>query len=515
MRHILLTITMLLSLPISSQTLQWGDQGDGTYINPILPSDYSDPDVIRVGGRYYMVASDFHYVGMQILVSDDLVNWSVLTHIYDGFHEAGWDTNSHYAKGSWAPSIRYHNGMFYVFFCSPETGLYMTKAAEAAGPWSPLLKVVDVKGWEDPCPFWDDDGKAYLGHSLHGAGPIIVHRMSDDGTQILDTGKVVYRGPVAEGTKFYKRDGIYYLFIPEGGVGEGWQTALRADNIYGPYERRIVMSQGSTAINGPHQGALVETPEGELWFIHYQLTIPLGRVVHLQPARWIDGWPVTGRDIDGDGVGEPVYRWRKPDIRTQTTAHIETDDDFTTASLKPIWQWNHDPEMGMVETGDSLLTLHAMAATTLKDARNTLTQKLIGYEGHITVSLDTHGMADGQRAGLAAIGRQNHEMGVMRDNGQLYAYEAVDGKITWRQPMTAATLTLMMDSYTKSNIFIMGYDDSQTVHHTAPFAMEMGHWKGVRCALFSYNTLSAGGKASFSHFKYDVVRKRERQKKIS
>lgn len=241
----------------------WGDQGNGTYINPILNADYSDPDVTRVGNKYYMVASDFHFLRMQVLESEDMVNWKLLSQVYSRFDFPGWDTNEHYAGGSWAPSIRHHDGRCWVFFCTPDEGLFMSNATNPAGPWSPLVNVCHVEKWEDPCPFWDDDGQAYLGRSIHGAGPIIIHKMSPDGTKLLDEGRTVYTGPVAEGTKIHKINGYYYLSIPEGGVSEGWQTILRSKNIYGPYEKKVVLEQGSTNINGPHQGAMVDTPYGE------------------------------------------------------------------------------------------------------------------------------------------------------------------------------------------------------------------------------------------------------------
>ena len=170
----------------------WGDQGDGSYRNPVLNADFSDPDVIRVGKKFYMVASDFHFIGMQVLESDDMVNWHYISQIYNRFDEPGWDDNQHYAGGSWAPAIRYHDGHFYVYFCTPDEGLYMSTATDAHGPWAPLHLVKRVKKWEDPCPLWDDDGQAYLGRSQHGAGPIIVHKMSADGRQLLDEGVTVY-----------------------------------------------------------------------------------------------------------------------------------------------------------------------------------------------------------------------------------------------------------------------------------------------------------------------------------
>lgn len=331
---------LLLAIAVSLQAQHWGEQGDGTFCNPILPTDLSDPDVIRVGDRYYMVASDFHFLGMQILESSDMVNWHVVTQLYDRFNFPGWDTMEHYAGGSWAPSIRWHDGRFWVYFCTPDEGLFMTSAERPEGPWSKLLLVKAVKKWEDPCPFWDEDGKAYLGHSLYGAGPIIIHRMSEDGTRLLDEGTTVYTGPVAEGTKIHKWNGYYYMSIPEGGVCCGWQTILRSNSIYGPYERKVVLEQGTTAINGPHQGALVDTPDGDWWFYHFQEWSPLGRIVHLQPVRWADGWPLIGIDLDGNGIGEPVAEWKMP-LGSSSRSEIGNEvwkDDFGNSTLKPEWQ---------------------------------------------------------------------------------------------------------------------------------------------------------------------------------
>ena len=301
-----LLLAFSLAQNINAQTasapLSWGDQNDGTFANPVLNADFSDPDIIRVGEKFYMVASDFHFMGMQVLESDDMVNWRYISQIYNRIDEPGWNDNQHYGGGSWAPAIRFHDGRFYVYFCTPDEGLYMTTATSASGPWEPLHLVKRVGKWEDPCPFWDDDGQAYLGRSQHGAGPIIVHKMSADGRELLDEGKTVYRGPVAEGTKWLKRGGYYFLIIPEGGVSSGWQTVLRARNIYGPYERRIMLERGSTDINGPHQGAWVHTALGEDWFLHFNDRNAYGRVVYLQPMAWKGGWPVIGNDKDGDGV---------------------------------------------------------------------------------------------------------------------------------------------------------------------------------------------------------------------
>lgn len=467
-------ITPALIAQVNEKVLTaWGDQGNGTYINPVLNADYSDPDAIRVGDKYYMVASDFHFMGMQVLESSDLVNWTLIAQLYDRLDFPKWDTNERYAGGSWAPAIRYHDGKYWVFFCTPHEGLFMTQATDPRGPWSPLHLVEKVEKWEDPCPFWDDDGQAYLGRSKHGAGPIIIHKMSPDGKRLLDEGRIVYTGPVAEGTKIHKRDGYYYLSIPEGGVERGWQTVLRSRNIYGPYEKRVVLEQGMTGVNGPHQGAMVDTPEGEWWFLHFQQFNPIGRVVHLQPMHWRDGWPVIGVDQDMNGIGEPVPGWRMPGwkpakSKTEDSGNNNkkpnsssvantgnsnnnsddknyrihkqennsqsigsstlTIDDFNTPDLALQWQFNHNPvdDAWSLTERKGFLTLHALPAESFIKARNTLTQKSVGYLGEFTVKLNVSALKDGDHAGLACMGKTNHQLGVKKENGRLYLYVGQD-----------------------------------------------------------------------------------------
>lgn len=487
----------------------WGDQKNGTYINPVLNSDYSDPDVIRVDSCYYMVASDFHFMGMQILKSEDMVNWRLLAQIYDRLDFPGWDTNSHYSGGSWAPAIRYHDGKFWVYFCTPDEGLFMTNAENPEGPWAPLTHVAKVPKWEDPCPFWDEDGKAYLGRSIYGAGPIIIHRMSADGTKLLDEGRTVYTGPVAEGTKIHKHEGYYYLSIPEGGVYGGWQTVLRSKNIYGPYEKKVVLEQGMTRINGPHQGSIVDTPQGEWWFYHFQQFNPLGRVVHLQPMHWKDGWPVIGVDMDMNGIGEPVESWRKPNVGKHTQIVTPAaSDNFNGEKLGLQWQFNHNPvnEAWSLTAQKGKLTFHAIKADNFRNARNTLTQKTIGYTGEATVKMEWNNkeMADGQRCGIVCMGRQNWTLGIMQEEGKRYIYLEKDNQIIRQEPYKGNAVYLRMNANATDNAYQLLYSTDAKMF-TAPdnsFPMHFGNWKGVRIGLYCYNTKENAGKVCFDDFVY-------------
>ncbi|MFL5772331.1 MAG: glycoside hydrolase 43 family protein, partial [Flavisolibacter sp.] len=292
------------------------DNGDGTYKNPVLNADYSDPDAIRVGDDYYMTSSSFEDIpGLPILHSKDLVNWKLIGHALKRQIPVEHFSLPHHGEGVWAPALRFHNNEFYIYYPDPDFGIYLVKARNAAGPWTDPVLVAAGKGLIDPCPLWDDDGQAYLVHAFAGSRAgiksiIVVKKMNKEGTKLSDEGVMVYDGhetdPTIEGPKFYKYKGWYYIFAPAGGVATGWQLVLRSKNIYGPYERKVVMDQGSSKINGPHQGAWVRTQTGEDWFLHFQDKDAYGRVVHLQPMKWINEWPVIGIDRDGDGKGEPV-----------------------------------------------------------------------------------------------------------------------------------------------------------------------------------------------------------------
>ena len=498
-------INNVLVLSAQGTPGKWGDQGNGTYINPILNADYSDPDVIRVRDKYYMIASDFHFLGMQVLESSDMINWKLISQIYHHFDFPGWDNNQQYAGGSWAPSIRYHDNKFWVFFCTPKEGLFMSNAVNPSGPWSPLHLVKKVEKWEDPCPFWDEDGQAYLGRSRHGAGPIIIHKMSADGTRLLDEGMTVYTGPVAEGTKIFKKDGYYYLSIPEGGVGTGWQTILRSKNIYGPYEKKVVLEQGSTTINGPHQGAIVDTPDDQWAFFHFQHHHALGRVVHLQPMHWENDRPVIGVDFDRNGIGEPVYVCQKP-IESKTIFAPQTDDDFSTPNLSLQWQFNHNPtdHAWSLSAHPGSLTLKALKSSTFRLARNTLTQKIMGNISEATIAMDFTEIADGQRCGLACMGKINNVLGIKMEKGQKYLYTSNDTtEISTTFPNgNQIYLRVSIDMTNQKFQYFYSTDNIRFIPYGTSFFIPFGFWKGARIALYCYNKEQEAGTASFQWFIY-------------
>ncbi|MGI5350728.1 family 43 glycosylhydrolase [Streptomyces sp. CA-250714] len=400
-----------------SGPLPWtADLGDGTYRNPVLNADWSDPDVVAVGDDFYLTASSFgRSPGLPLLHSRDLVNWTLLGHALERLEPEAAFTAPRHDCGVWAPSIRHHDGRFWIFWGDPDHGVFQVNSARATGPWTHPQLVKAGRGLIDPCPLWDEEtGEAYLVHgwakSRSGIkNRLTGHRMRPDGSGLLDEGKVIVDGDripgwfTLEGPKLYRHDGWYVILAPAGGVATGWQGALRARDFFGPYEERVVLSQGRTSVNGPHQGGWVRTRAGEDWFLHFQQRGAYGRVVHLQPMRWRDdGWPELGED------GEPVLVHRKPDLPARPVSAPATDDAFAQGRFGPQWQWTANPHGDWTApgTGDGL-RLRCVRGDDVRDLRrlpHVLTQRLPAALFSAEVELALHRAESGARAGLAVLG---------------------------------------------------------------------------------------------------------------
>jgi beta-xylosidase len=491
---------------------------EAVYHNPILFADYSDPDVIRDGANYYLVASTFHFVpGIPILQSTDLVHWTILGHVVQRmtmdprYNMTG---GNRYGKGVWAPAIRKHGGLFYVYFPTPTEGIFMSTAAKITGPWSAPTAVMAQAGLEDPCPFWDDDGQAYLIHSRTGAGPLILHRMSADGKQVLDEGKVIVQDPehlpTLEGPKLYKRHGYYYIFAPFGGVSTGAQAVLRSRNIYGPYEQHVALAQGSTNINGPHQGGYVETPDGEGWFVHFQSDGAHGRIVHLEPVRWRDDWPIIGDDPDGKDTGQPTPSGPIPGHpRVASRQHPQTSDDFNNVKLGPQWEWNHNPEDAhwSLNARPGFLRLIPMPAEGLLSARNTLTQCMQDNAFTFTARMDAAEMKSGVHAGLAMFDMSASGVEVVQSGGErrlsfFHLEDHTPGPL-----LTKTTLQLRVRVDGDQARYFYSLDDGQSFHPLgAAVEIKFSWWKGSRPSLFAYDAQAGdSGVVDFDWVRYEPV----------
>jgi len=503
------------------------DQGDGTFLNPVLHADYSDPDVIRIGRDFYMTASSFsHTPGLPILHSNDLVNWTLIQYALPRLESPRFDRPQH-GDGVWAPSIRHHDGKFWIFYGDPDSGIYMTTAIDPAGEWSAPKLVHAGLGLIDPCPFWDDDGQAYLVHAFARSrcgikSKLRVCPMSPDGSRLLDEGAVVFDGtlyhPTIEGPKMYKRGDWYYIMAPAGGVATGWQSVLRAASPYGPYEDRIVMHQGGTQVNGPHQGGWVELESGESWFIHFQDKGAYGRIVHLQPMTWSeDGWPIIGADVNGDGIGEPIERMKKPDVGgTYPIAVPAMSDSFESDQLGLQWQWQSNAQeawysLHASQRGGGLLRLFSQpkGGATIYDAPNLLMQKFPAESFTASVRLDPKGLAAEEEAGLVVHGFSHARISVRRQSDGFVSLIRVEGdeeqehvistRLIDEQAITLR-VTVTTNAVCDWSWSVDGVSFKRVGQET--FTASKSRWVGAKVGLFALADIESDVPTGFADFSY-------------
>ena len=428
MKQLLTTILLFIPLAIVAQYKSevWSpDNGDGTYTNPVINADYSDPDVCVVGDDYYMTASSFQCIpGLPILHSKDLVNWEIIGYALKELYTGDMEKVNHFSQprhgeGVWAPSIRYHQGEFYIYWGDPDFGVYMVKTKDPAGDWEKPVCVIPGKGMIDTTPLWDDDGRCYLVSAYANsrarfASVLVVRELSADGTKAIGNPVVVFDGNgtenrTCEGPKFYKRDGWYWIMCPAGGVPTGFQLAMRSKSPYGPYECKKVLAQGTTSVNGPHQGGWVHTKYGEDWFLHFQDKEAYGRVVHLQPVTWKDNWPVMGVVPKKGYCGEPVITFRKPKSESATIQNPVESDEFNSPLLGKQWQWqaNYNQTYGMPTAfGTMRIYTHKMdeKAQNMWMVPNMLLQKTPADCFTATAKLELTAKNDHQMGGIIMMG---------------------------------------------------------------------------------------------------------------
>ena len=507
------------------------DQGNGTYKNPIINADYSDPDVVRVGDDYYMTASSFDAIpGLPILHSKDLVNWTLINHALP--RQAPFDhfEKTQHGNGVWAPSIRFHNGEFYIFYGDPDFGIYMIKTKNPKGQWDTPVLLESAQGIIDVSPLWDEDGQAYIVYAYAGSRAgiksiIAVKKIDLEGNKTTDEGIIVYDGheldPTIEGPKFYKHNGYYYIFAPAGGVATGWQTILRSKNIYGPYERKVVMDQGKTAINGPHQGAWIDTQTGEDWFIHFQDVGPHGRVTHLQPMVWKNDWPVIGSDSDKNGIGEPVSTYKKPNVgKTFPIATPIESDEFEGIELGKQWQWQANPQATWSflypEKGNLRLYTQQIPdhAKNLWDVPNVLLQKFPADEFTTTtkVTFEPNGKLVNEKTGLVIMGQDYANLSLKNQKDGIYLVygvckEAINGNpetetLVRKLENNTVYLQVKVSAGAKCQ-FSYSLDGNKFISVGDQFQAKEGKWIGAKVGLFSTreNTINDAGWGDYDWFR--------------
>ena len=515
------------------------DNGDGTYKTPIIHADYSDPDAIRVGDDYYMISSSFNAVpGLPILHSTDLVNWKIIGHALKRQIPDEHFSQVQHGNGVWAPAIRYHNGEFYIYYPDPDFGIYLTKSKYILGPWSEPALVEAGKGLIDPCPLWDDDGKVYLVHAYAGSRAgiksiIVVKEMNKEGTRTISDAVMVYDGhendPTIEGPKFYKRNGWYYIFAPAGGVSTGWQTILRSKKIYGPYERKIVLAQESTNINGPHQGAWVTTQSGEDWFLHFQDKEAYGRIVHLQPMKWINDWPVIGIDKDGDGTGEPVLSYNKPNVarpngssgrrKTYPVVTPPESDEFNSTKLGLQWQWQANPGSSWALLTGKSLRLYSVQKTdnagNLWNIPNILMQKFPAEEFTVTTKIDFKPNLNNERVGLVVMGSDYAHLSLTKKEDGLYVSysdckDADKGQMeTEIKSEKVSSLSIYFNVKVSKGAecrFSYSIDGTNFTDINKTFFAKPGRWIGAKMGIFCSRNIKTND-AGFADFDWFRINK--------
>ncbi len=528
---------ILISLIILISCGQVGQGTTETFSNPVLHADYSDPDVVRAGDDFYMVASSFNCVpGLPVLHSTDLVNWRLIGYSLERLQPEEYYSEVRHGGGVWAPCMRIHNGEFYIFYPDPDHGIFMVKAADPAGPWSDPVTVLEGRGFIDPSPLWDDDGTAYLAYAFAGSragvkSVIMVTRMNPDGTGVFGDPVMVFDGhdanPTVEGPKFYKRNGWYYIFAPAGGVTHGWQLVLRSMSVFGPYEARTVMHQGESNINGPHQGAWVTDRSGSEWFLHFQDKGAYGRIVHLQPVKWTDDWPVIGDDPDGDGIGEPVSGFRMPDgSRKQAQGNLHSNesqsgneialqgldeiknsnkgpqagDEFNADTRGLQWQWPANPSvtwgypsgaygcyrLNCIPRPDSMVNLWSVPSLFL--------QKLPAEEFTATARVECTLRNDGEEAGMIVMGRDYQYISLKRTDGRLLLRVVRCADADRGQPEevlfseeTDSDAIFFGVKVTPGAVCMFSYSiDNKTFTEVGePFTAREGVWTGAKIGFFA------------------------------
>ena len=487
--------------------------------NPIIFADVPDMSMIRVGDSYYMSSTTMHMApGVPIMKSNDLVNWQIVNYAYDILDDVD-DLNlnngrNSYGRGSWASSIRFHNGTFYVSTFAQTTGntyIYSTRDIEK-GPW----KVSSFSpGFHDNTLFFDDDGRVYL---IYGNKKLTLVELNDDLSGVKTDGinQVIIENSSApsgnesglgEGSQLFRINGGYYLFNitwPRGGMRS--VVIHRADKITGPWEGRLAFQDLGVA-----QGGLVDTPDGR-WFVYlFRDFGSVGRIPYLVPVKWEDGWPVIG--VNGkvpDYLDLPASKGLIPGI--------VASDEFKRRKREPalplVWQWNHNPDNNLwsVATRKGFLRLTTGRVDTLfVQARNTLTQRTFGPESSGSAAIDVTNMKEGDFAGLALLQKKFGQIGVKFNNKtkSIVMVNAQSGIPVEVQsvPLTQKTVYLKAECNFRDRKDIANFyyslDGKSWIPIGTQLKMEysMPHFMGYRFALFNYSTKNPGGFVDFDWFR--------------
>ncbi len=423
MKKTILLATLAISVLFTANA-QSSDNGDGTFSNPVIWADCPDPDVIRVGDDFYFVSTTMHLMpGAPVMHSKDLVNWEIISYLYDRFEETprySMEEGTVYGRGQWATSLRYLDGRFYAYFTpndQPSKG-YVYTTENPRDKWE--LHAV-IPHFHDASFFLDDNGKTYM---VYGTG--MIRELKPDLTGVLEGGldmKLFERdseeNALLEGSRMIKHEGRYYLLMiswPNGGIRR--EVCYRADRIEGPYEKKVILETPFGGLEaGVAQGTIFDDAEGNWYGMIFQDRDGLGRAPMLMPCTWIDGWPMLG---DKDGKVPEIMK--KP-VQGQERRALTVSDDFEAQKLGLCWQWNHNPideAWSLTERPGYLRLKTNKVSETIFGARNTLTQRMEGPTCSAVVKLDLRHMKDGDVAGFSAFNDNAGVLAVTKKGKKLY-----------------------------------------------------------------------------------------------
>ncbi len=507
MTHFRTTITALLLCAACSLTMHTA--AEETFTNPVIYADVPDTDLIRVGDDFYMIATTNQYSpGAPIMHSTDLVNWNIVSYVFDELRESpanNLENGNIYSRGQWAASLKYHDGKFYVFFGTGNRS-YLYCADSPAGPWRMLANL--DKYYHDAGLLFDD-GHLYL---AYGGSHVRLVEFTDDLSAINPDGVDVELIPgepkgLLEGTHFYKIGDKYYLTLiwwPAGGIRT--QVCFRSDKITGPYEMKVILSDDlGYPGHGVAQGNFFDLPDGRWYAMLFQDHEAVGRVPVLTECRWEDGWPILG---NAEGKVSPVMAYPLPDSGVRTA--LTVSDDFSKPDLGITWQWNHNPDntlWSLTERKGWLRLRTGKVVENIFDARNTLTQRTFGPKCSGSVRIDASHLNDGDHAGLAAFCSEPGTVEVIKDGGKLFL--AMTDRLEQKEciPLKGNKVDLRMqcDFTTDTATFSYSTDKGHTWKSIGkPFHMIFNtkHFTGNKFALFCYSTATPGGYADFDSFTF-------------
>lgn len=495
----------------------WGDLGNGAYRNPIVSADFSDIDCIRVGGDFYAVSSTFQYApGFIIFTSKDLVNWKIISHAVNDITEISpdlnWDKMNRYGRGIWAGAIRYHNNKFWIYFGTPDEGYFMSTAEKTEGPWEPLHHVLDAKGWDDCCPFWDDNGQGYLlGTNFSDNYKIHLFKLTPDGKEIIKgSDKVIHQSKGSEANKLYKINGIYYHLFSEVKNNGGRALMMeRSKNIYGPYNEEKQLSHIQKQFNEPNQGGLVQTEKGDWYFLtHHGTGDWSGRVISLLPVTWIAGWPIVGK-ADKDTIGNMIWGGKMP-VHNSKIITLQTSDEFNESNLAPQWEWNYQPrsDKWALNKREGWLRLYAfkpIETGNLLKAANTLTQRVFRTRiNEVIVKMDISKIADGGKAGISHFGSPEYStLGVACDGTKKFLEYCSKGKVV-KGPQLFENILWLKSTWGSDgkSKYYYSINGKSFKSFGEIYQMLWESYRGDRIAVYNYNNKKDKGYVDIDYFHY-------------